>query len=357
MAEAQPVIDNEGDKTLPELYTSIVTIQEEIETTEDSTSCDKNQIKLKDGIEMAELAIQMVNELSLFSVNEDIDEVQTEQIKYMLLSAYLGYFTCLNCHMARKLAVQKTIMCYKDFLRLCRDYNVVDHNVDVAVEEDEEEGIENIRPVVSRRQGVDAQSVNRNNKIQRFKDKKALQTKLTELRQHVEKEHVDDEMKREYYLTQVKQWANYAVDEIDSSALEMQMLKHRDELKKSGQSGVALPNKNTNKSKAFRPFILTRNALQKKVMGAGYPATPCMTVDEFYNQKVLEGSLTEGPQGHSMQNWAQDPDKDARDRDEEDAEKEKKIEEDDEENIARMRYMDEWKDDHRRGDGNRHNKG
>lgn len=41
----------------------------------------------------------------------------------------------------------------------------------------------------------------------------------------------------------------------------------------------------------------------------------------------------------------------------EEAEKEKKIELDDEEQIARARQFDEWKDDHRRGSGNRHNMG
>lgn len=38
------------------------------------------------------------------------------------------------------------------------------------------------------------------------------------------------------------------------------------------------------------------------------------------------------------------------------AEMEKKIEEDDEETLARARHMDEYKDDHRRGWGNRANR-
>ena len=42
---------------------------------------------------------------------------------------------------------------------------------------------------------------------------------------------------------------------------------------------------------------------------------------------------------------------------EEAAEKERKTEVDDEEKIARERQFDDWKDDHRRGWGNRHNMG
>ncbi len=41
----------------------------------------------------------------------------------------------------------------------------------------------------------------------------------------------------------------------------------------------------------------------------------------------------------------------------EDADKEKQIELDDAEKLAQARQFDEWKDDHRRGYGNRHNMG
>lgn len=43
-------------------------------------------------------------------------------------------------------------------------------------------------------------------------------------------------------------------------------------------------------------------------------------------------------------------------QDKEDEEKEDKIENDDPETLARARAMDEYKDDHRRGWGNRHNR-
>lgn len=41
----------------------------------------------------------------------------------------------------------------------------------------------------------------------------------------------------------------------------------------------------------------------------------------------------------------------------EERDKEKKAEHDDDEQLARARQFDEWKDDHRRGYGNRHNMG
>lgn len=41
----------------------------------------------------------------------------------------------------------------------------------------------------------------------------------------------------------------------------------------------------------------------------------------------------------------------------EEFEKERKAERDEEEQLARARQFDDWKDDHRRGYGNRHNMG
>ena len=45
-----------------------------------------------------------------------------------------------------------------------------------------------------------------------------------------------------------------------------------------------------------------------------------------------------------MQDWAANPEKDAEDREQEEAEKEMKLEKEDDETIQRMRAMDEWKD-------------
>lgn len=45
-----------------------------------------------------------------------------------------------------------------------------------------------------------------------------------------------------------------------------------------------------------------------------------------------------------MQDWANDPEKDAQAKEQEDSEKEKKVEEDDEETLQKARDWDEWKD-------------
>ena len=40
---------------------------------------------------------------------------------------------------------------------------------------------------------------------------------------------------------------------------------------------------------SLQPIILTRDAVQKHVLGAGYPSLPTMTVSEWYDKMNGEG--------------------------------------------------------------------
>ena len=40
-----------------------------------------------------------------------------------------------------------------------------------------------------------------------------------------------------------------------------------------------------------RPFIITKDQLQKAVFGAGYPSVPVMSIDEFYESSVAAGDF------------------------------------------------------------------
>lgn len=41
----------------------------------------------------------------------------------------------------------------------------------------------------------------------------------------------------------------------------------------------------------LRPFIITKDLLQKQVYGLGYPGIPTMTIEEFFDKKVAEGTM------------------------------------------------------------------
>lgn len=342
-----------------------------IEQTEESTGSDKIQGEVRKALAKAEQAIFMVNQLQLFSDNEEIEEVATNEVKYMLLPALLANFHALNTHASRLETVLKAKNHYKDFLRMCKSYKVSSVHIPLDVEEDEEGADAALVNPASHPRGMDLQgmAVQRNSKIERFRQNKEYEGRLKELSELVERESVDDELKREFYLTQVKRWINKALDEVDSLTSEVQILQHMAQMKKQGkgESPTKSGGDNAGKQaaastkKSFRPFILTKDALQKQVYGLGYPGIPTMSIEEFYQQKVDDGTFSipncGPPASQSLQGRAADPEQARTEEEAEEAERERREEQDDPELLQRARGMDEYKDEHRRGSGNRKNMG
>lgn len=303
----------------------------------------------------------MTNLLHLFSDNEDIDEVSTTSLKYLLLPGLLNYFTLRKTGEDRLELVKKAKAHVKDFMRLCALYNLTT----IKFEDDDDEDAEmkngkEVSTTLSAKKEPDLLGManQRQNKIDRYKEQKKTLQEIKELRVYVEKEHVDDEVQRKYYLLLLKNWISSSLDDYENIKMELQILKQMAAMKAKGID-VAEEKKSEEaaaKKKPFRPFIITKDQLQKQVIGAGYPSLPTMTVEEFYEQKVKDGTF-QIPTGASLQDWARDPDQTTKDKAEEEAIEEEKIAQDDPEKLAKMRNWDDWKDDVRRGDGNRMNMG
>lgn len=108
----------------------------------------------------------------------------------------------------------------------------------------------------------------------------------------------------------------------------------------------------------LRPVIITKDEVQKAVFGAGYPSLPVLSVKEFYDQRVRDGIFPdptkkkEGPMSLQQASIAGV----SLDDEQEEVEKEQKLDTDDPETLERMRQQDEYKDEHRRGWGNRMNR-
>ena len=107
----------------------------------------------------------------------------------------------------------------------------------------------------------------------------------------------------------------------------------------------------------LQPIIITKDKMQKEVYGLGYPSLPILSVDEFYEKRIEEGWWKPPSSGGALQDRANDPELEARMLEKEERENDEKEDRDDEEAREKALYMDEYKDDHRRGEGNRHNMG
>ncbi|XP_014772366.1 immunoglobulin-binding protein 1 [Octopus bimaculoides] len=349
---AQNVTGN-GRDTLASIFKQLLKAYEYLESSDLATSDPGYQQKVAQCIPEAEKAVHKVNLLHLFSDNEDIDEVTTSSLKFILLPALLGYFTMKQVEGERSEIVQKGKAYFKDFMRLCSLYKLTYVKLDQNDEEDEEGPSSKVsNSNKSRESNLQEMANQRQSKIERYKEQKKIIAELKELRTHVEKSHVEEEVERKYYMLLLKHWINTVIDEYENIKFELQILEQRPNMAHSHQRQPKEPSP----KKSFRPFIITKDQLQKKVLGAGYPSLPTLTIEEFYDQKIKEGTL-QLPTGQSLHDWAVEPEKTANAAENKEAEDDEKADADDPEVLAKARAWDDWKDDIRRGDGNRNNMG
>ncbi|KAB5515393.1 hypothetical protein PHYPO_G00249830 [Pangasianodon hypophthalmus] len=338
-AEAPPL-------KLSDLLDSGWKLYEELEKSNEPTNSDSVQIKIKRGIKQLEEATRMVSQLDLFSRNEELDEISTADLKFLLLPALLAALVMKQVGVAQRLErVQMARSHFLDFLRRCKDYNISSFHMprDAQDAEGTSSGAESDTPSPAHHAQPDliTMATQRQAKIERYKQQKQMEQKLAELRALVDGGSVDEEVMREFYLLQVRRWITLALEEIESIDQEVQILRRMPAL---SQAPAQKPRR-----APMKPFILTKDAVQARVFGAGYPSLPTMTVDDWYEQHRRRGCLPD--QGIPQSTV----DVDAEEREKE--EKERKEEEDDEEALQKARDWDNWKDTHRRGYGNRQNMG
>jgi len=187
----------------------------------------------------------------------------------------------------------------------------------------------------------------------RFRERKELEGEIKNLKSLLNPGTRDEDLERKLYINMIKRFVHIAKEELDSLQMEVDVLRYM-AASKSGQIKEIEPKK----SRPFKPIIITKDKLQKEVYGLGYPSMPVLSVDEFYEQRVKEGwwkpPTSSGP---ALQDHAKNPEAIALAEEECLREEEDKEERDDEVELARQRAKDDWKDDHRRGEGNRHNMG
>ncbi|KAM4732520.1 immunoglobulin-binding protein 1 [Anableps anableps] len=310
--------------------------------------------RAKRGINVLEEASRMVAQLDLFSRNEELEEIATADLKYLLLPALLGALHMKQSSQYKRLeTVQTARLYFMDFLKTCHDYNISQFELPKASnengvsEETSEGGFSKAKSFPAGPSNLVAMAAKRQSKIERYRQRKELEARLSDVRRVVESGQADDEVSRDFYLLNVQRWITVCLEEIEGIDQEVEILKNMDVLKQSPATQPAQPS-----SHHMKPFILTRDALQAHVLGAGYPSLPTMTVDDWYEQHRKHGAL---PDQGLPRKVAVEDDTDAQERDEE--EKEKRAENDDEASLLKARNWDDWKDNHRRGYGNRQNMG
>uniref|UniRef100_A0A3Q3GIL0 Immunoglobulin (CD79A) binding protein 1 n=1 Tax=Labrus bergylta TaxID=56723 RepID=A0A3Q3GIL0_9LABR len=346
MASCEPsgeVRDASGSDApkLSELLDGGWKIYEEVDSTNEPLGSNAVQLRVRRGLGLLQEAARMVAQLDLFSRNEDLEEVSTADLKYLLLPALLGALTLKQTSRDQRLTTVQTARDhFMDFLMRCKEYHVTRFELPKRRESPGEESHSDLPAAKPTPGSADlvAMATQRQAKIERYRQKKELEARLSDVRSAVESGQADDEMSREFYLLNVRRWITVSLEEIESIGQEEEILKNIDGLKQNSTRPTNQPPR-----PPMKPFILTKDAVQAHVFGAGYPSLPTMTVDDWYDQHKKRGAL---PDQGLPRRVAEDEDSDAKEREEE--EKEKKAENDDEESLMKARNWDDWKDNHQR---------
>ncbi|KAM6426807.1 immunoglobulin-binding protein 1 isoform 2-T2 [Liasis olivaceus] len=329
---------------LSELLESGWRLLEEVESSaEASSGAPAVQARVQRGLELLERAARAVAQLELFSRNEELEEIASADLRFMLVPALLAALTLRQVAPERRLEhLRRARGLFLDFLRLCRDYAVARFDLprEAQAQDGDEDGGEAAPARPDGQASLLAMAAGRRAKIERYKQKKEVENQLASLKPFVDSGQAEEEQIREFYLLQIKKWINISLEEIESIDQEIAILNQRSALQGSATRPCQPPRP------PVRPFILTRDAAQAKVFGAGYPSLATMTVDEWYEEHQKQGVLPD--RGISQR---------APGTEDQQKEQEKSTEEEEEAAVLKAREWDEWKDLHPRGYGNRKNMG
>jgi immunoglobulin-binding protein 1 len=298
---------------------------------------------------MFEESTKLVSISEMFSKNETADEIPTEHLKFLLLPFFLAQTTLKLSSQDRANVLEVTKIYFEDFLTRCEEYGLGERTV-TAVSKSVQ--IMDARDEIQR---LTQMAQQRNNKVQKYQQKKELKEQIAKLKIDLEKGHVDDEIRRKFYIKLIKLCIWDAQDELSMMEQEVEIIKHMEMTKKyEDKSPKASKSKVTQPTQPLKPIIITRDNIQKAIYGAGYPSLPTYTVDEFYEHRVQCGDFPTAAQVKENANRPKLSEEEQQELD--DVEKELKIENDDPDYLERTRKIDEYKDEHKRGSGNRHNR-
>ncbi|KAK9505606.1 hypothetical protein O3M35_009618 [Rhynocoris fuscipes] len=348
------------EKKLLELFEEGYALFENINKCDEPTNSVAVQTKVKNAMKLFEDATRLTSIAGIFSSNEAVEEVATENLRLFLLPYLLGMLVLKLTGTTNRMEVVETSDTYfRDFLQRCNDYGISDISIQPPVEIDEEKIAANIsnRPSACPFDVVTA-ARNRAAKIQRYRAEKAMEEELQQLSEAVKSPNVDEDTKREYYIKMIKSFVAKAEEELDCLQSEKMILAH---MKVAGKNETLMSAEESKRrvkpAKPLSAVIITKDEVQKAVFGAGYPSLPTMTVQEFYDKRVQDGIFPDpGCAKRNLQDLASQS---VSRQDEHDKEKEQEehLEEvDDPELLARKRAMDDYKDTHKRGWGNRYNR-
>uniref|UniRef100_A0AC35TQD2 Immunoglobulin-binding protein 1 n=1 Tax=Rhabditophanes sp. KR3021 TaxID=114890 RepID=A0AC35TQD2_9BILA len=291
------------------------------------------QSKLKEYIFKLEDLKQNVEDMDLFSDNESIEEISSNDLELFLVPSVLGRaYEKLQMigPKDRLLHLNQAKSYFRDYLEQLKAYRIILFQLPWVGSEVEKTAT----AAIDLNEKLNAAD-RRERVIKRFNIEKQLGDKMIEIQQECAQSGKSDEIgDRKYALTKLRLYAIKAIGDLDKIEEELRIVEHMLKVQK-GEIAEEKPKQ----LKKFKPFRIVKDELQKKVFGLGYNSVPTLTVDEWYNQMDKKGHFQTITGEESNHEESEDEDEN------EEQKRQKKI------------AWDDWKDEHRAGWGNTYNRG
>ncbi|NXP41827.1 IGBP1 protein, partial [Leiothrix lutea] len=198
-------------------------------STEPSSGAPAVQEKVRQGLDALQRAAAMVAQLELFSENEELEEIASADLKFLLLPALLGAMTLKQVDLSRRREhLESAREHFLHFLKLCRSYGLGSFQLPPGTSDEGESRSPSAQSQDPAQPNLVAMAMSRTAKIERYKQKKELENKLASMSSSVESGTADEDQIREFYILQIQKWIGTSLEEIESIDQELVILRSRD---------------------------------------------------------------------------------------------------------------------------------
>lgn len=258
----------------------------------------------------------------LFSVNEELDDIKTEDLKYFAVSYYMGELLLLHNDMDNRLKhVKLCKACWQEFLARCERVKII-HKADLEI--------------LHRERKPDP-ATNRAEKIARLKREKEIRAVIEKFNSKNMYDEEDEESEtREYRLLLMDCYIRKVFDQIPIVDEEIEILTQLSQMdKETKQEFNKAKSTPPNPTTGGRPTVTITERDIKKLQVFQDPNPPVLDLDTFLAMEAARSNIITGggPQSEKKKS------------------KTEKDEDESDEATYKARQWDDWKDDNPSGSG------
>lgn len=305
---------SEDGQTLREVYDAAEKHRQDLEQAV-SRATTSFQEKLTTTLQLYEQCLLIAERISLFSPNESLEDVSTTDLRYLTINYRLGELRMNVSTSNRKTTILNTRSSYVSYLKQLDGYDILSKNDAKLLEAYEES------PDTFSTTGTQDPARRREQKIQRFREEKALKQTLAQLEQNTTSIENEDEAHRRLQLTRLQFCTSQAFQALESIALELHILslappdhamgdsQPQDTRERQGRNdgyserldspqlsaGLSGPLLDS-KGKPLRPFTLFGSKREELRNGVFRPdhSLPTMSIDEYLEEERKRGGIIDG---------------------------------------------------------------